>query len=841
MPKFSDYMVDTQIAQDAAGSDDQSVTKGDASADKGAANASSNDDAKRSPNTSPNSTATKTSLTSEQESSAESAKMAEATPMADSSPPVINTKKVATPDEIFNDLCAAVKSYMPAADLTPLRKAYDFGAKCHSTQMRQSGEPYISHPLSVALILTELKVDLASLVAAILHDVVEDTAVCLEEIESTFGKTVAELVDGMTKIGKIQFRSNQERLAENFRKMVFAMAKDLRVILIKLADRLHNMRTLKALPASKRTRIAQETLDIYAPLANRLGIYGIKSELEDLSLRQLKREIYQELKDKVSEKKNARIAYIEDVKSILEQELKKYGFTNVTVYGRPKHFYSIYKKMTERHLEFEDVHDLFAFRIIVDSIKDCYEALGVVHAMWKPMPGRFKDYIAMPKANLYQSLHTTVIRPNGEPAEIQIRTHAMHEICEFGIAAHWAYKEKSGQQQQGVSPSSADLKKMAWLRQIMEWQTELKDPDEFLEAVKVDLFEDEIFVFTPKGDVIQLPTNATALDFAFAVHTQVGFKTVGAKVNGRIVPLKRTLQSGDIVEVQTSPNQKPSKDWLNFVTTSKAKNKIRSDLRSDQRDRSRVLGRELLIQGLEARGYDFERFEREGYVDELIKFAKESNFEDVLVSIGYGKIDARELLVRIIPERDQKIIADRLAAEALVNSTEAKVSRSSSKGPGHGILVSGINNVLVNFGRCCNPLPGEEIQGFITRGRGVTIHRASCARALDMDPHRRVQVSWAMAEPAQNEHHAFLKVITHDRPGVLADITAAIAACNANILRAQVHVSDGDMKGHLDFDLSLKSLSQLQAIIQRLESLPSVVNVERKTAVRQSKTSRRAK
>jgi len=739
-----------------------------------------------------------------------------------------------TPDQLFQFLCESVKKYMPNADVDLLRRSYEFGAAKHGPQLRQSGEPYITHPLNVAIILTDLKVDVASLVAAILHDVVEDTNTSLAEVEAKFGKPVAELVDGMTKIGKIQFRSNQERLAENFRKMIFAMAKDVRVILIKLADRLHNMRTLKHLPAPKRKRIAQETLDIYAPLANRLGIYGIKSDLEDLCLRQLKREVYSELKSKVAAKRHERMAYIDEVKTIVEDELRKYGFTNMFVYGRPKHFYSIYKKMIERHLEFEDVHDLFAFRIIVDTVKDCYEALGVIHAMWKPMPGRFKDYIAMPKANMYQSLHTTVIRPNGEPAEFQIRTHEMHEICEYGVAAHWLYKERGPHVgTTGVNPANpgADLKKMSWLRQIMEWQTEIKDPDEFLEAVKVDLVEEEIFVFTPKGDVIQLPTGATALDFAFGVHTQVGQKTVGAKVNGRIVPIKKTLQSGDIVEVMTSPHQKPSKDWLNFTTTSKARNKIRAFLRSEQRDRSRSLGRDLLAQAFSARGFDFDDVAKTN-TDDIAKAARESQLDDALVAIGYGKIDAKEVVNRVFPEKTTQRLSDSSGA------AELKTSKASPKKATHGIMVSGIDNVLVNFGRCCNPLPGEDILGFITRGRGVTVHRARCPRAIDLDPHRRVPVSWASAEPDTAEHHASIGVVSHDRQGILAEVSSVIAACGANIHRAQVIVSPGDMLGHLDFDMTVKSLSQLQAIILKLQSIPSVVSVERRGTAKQNKVGR---
>lgn len=735
-----------------------------------------------------------------------------------------------TPDLLFHELQTAVHSYLPNQDLSPLEKAYKFGADRHGPQLRVSGEPYITHPLNVALILTRFKVDLASITAAILHDVVEDTETPLAEIEQLFGKQVADLVDGMTKIGKIEFRSSQERLAENFRKMLFAMAKDVRVILIKLADRLHNMRTIEALPPPKRRRITQETLDIYAPLASRLGIYGIKSELEDLCLRQMKSDVYQELKSKIALKKTQRMASIEDVKEKLEAELKKYGFQNVIVYGRPKHFFSIYKKMIERHLTFEDVHDLFAFRIIVDTVKDCYEALGVVHAMWKPMPGRFKDYIAMPKANLYQSLHTTVIRPNGEPAEIQIRTHEMHETCESGIAAHWSYKDKGSGSNAPADPKAQnpDLKKFAWLRQMMEWQTELKDPEEFLEAVKVDLFDDEIFIFTPKGDVIGLPHGATALDFAFNVHSAIGLTTVGAKVNGRIVPIKKKLKSGDIVEVLTSPGQKPNKEWLNFVTSSRAKNKIRSYLRSQQREKSRKMGRSMLEQACEARSFDLDKLLKQGHGEAMARAAKESAFDDMLASIGYGKLDAKDVLAKIFPEKEIQI--DPTVPVA------APQPETKKGAPREGILVSGIDNVLVNFGRCCNPLPGEDIQGFITRGRGVTVHRATCSRALDLDPQRRVMVQWAGTPGGESHpagtHHAFIRVITRDRPGVLADVTMAIAACGANIQRANIQVSS-DLLGVLDFELTLNGLTQLQAIFRKVESLPEIVSVERRSSGRQ--------
>ena len=729
---------------------------------------------------------------------------------------------------LFATLKQNIASYLPHQDLAVIDRAYEFAAHHHRHQTRRSGEPYIDHPLEVANILTTMGLDMASLIAAILHDTVEDTEATLEDVEAGFGEAVRDLVDGLTKISRIKFRSSQERLAENFRKMVMAMANDLRVILIKLGDRLHNMRTLDVLPEQKRRRIAQETLDIYAPLANRLGIYNVKSELEDLCMRQLKIDIYREISRKVASKKTQRQAYIDEVKSILEGELQKYGFTNLMVYGRPKHFYSIYKKMVERGLEFEDIHDLFAFRISVDTVKDCYEALGVVHAMWKPMPGRFKDYIAMPKANLYQSLHTTVVRPNGEPAEIQIRTHEMHQTCEYGVAAHWVYKEKN------KSGSAADLKRFSWLRQFMEWKNELTDPDEFLEAVKVDLFEEEIFVFTPKGDVIQLSVEATALDFAFNVHTEIGLTTIGAKVNGRMVPLKKQLKSGDIVEILTSTNQKVGKDWLNFVTTARARNKIRSHLRAEQRDRSRRIGSDLLKQELEHHGLDFERLKRRGSsFDSMIKIAKESSLADVLVSIGYGKTNTEDLVQRAFAKQIKKSRQSDPVVAPVKPNQKNPVKRPS----GGGILVHGIENVLVNFGKCCNPLPGESVVGFITRGRGVTVHRGSCPRALDMDPRRRVAANWAdESEDQGGVHAAYLRVTAKDRQGVLAEVTSAIAACGANIQKAQIRVTP-ELVGVLDFEITLKSLVQLQAIIRKVEGLPGIVGVERQSTYRLNMTS----
>lgn len=744
--------------------------------------------------------------------------------MSDQNPPILpppqpTAKWATTPEKEYADLKEALSLYMTNEEsLKKIEFAYQYATEKHKDQKRKSGEPYIIHPVAVAGILAKLKLDLPSILAAMLHDVVEDTNTSIEEIEKNFGGDVSQLVDGLTKISKITFRSNQEKLAENFRKMVLAMAKDLRVIIVKLADRLHNMRTLDCLPAAKRISIAQETMDIYAPLANRLGIYGIKSELEDLCLKQLKNDVYKEISKAVSTKKSERVNYIEEIKSIVNTELEKYGFTEVKVYGRSKHFYSIYKKMVERKLAFEDIYDMFAFRIIVKSVKDCYEALGIIHAMWKPMPGRFKDYIAMPKANMYQSLHTTVIRPNGEPAEFQIRTEEMNSICEFGVAAHWAYKERG-------EKSETDLKKFSWLRQIMQWESELKDPVEFMESVRIDLFDDEIFVFTPRGDVIQLPSGSTPLDFAFSVHTELGIKTVGAKINGRICPLRKKLNSGDIVEIQTSAHQKPSKDWLGFVITSKARTKIRQFLRAEQRENSKFLGKDLLIAALQQLDISWDKFLKGGKVESLVKYAKEAKLDDVFVSIGYGHVDARELVRRVFPEPDAGAKSLILLKETTAPASESTPPPNLKRAGQSGVLVGNMSNVLVNMARCCSPVPGDDIIGFITRGKGVTIHRSTCQSSLDLDPARRIEVTWQKGEQS-TLHLVALRIETQDRQGILADVTTAIASTGANIQKANINVSK-DLIGVLDFELMVKSVEHLRLTINKIESLQGVISVQR--------------
>jgi len=725
--------------------------------------------------------------------------------------------------EAFAVLQEKASAYLSEQDLELLKKSYEFAKEAHDGQKRKTGAPYITHPLAVAIILTDLRVDSSSLVAAILHDTVEDTEVTLNDLTETFSQEISDLVDGLTKISKIRFQSKQEKLAENFRKMILAMAKDLRVIMVKLSDRLHNMRTLDNLYEEKRLRIAQETLDIYAPLAGRLGMYGIKSELEDLCFRQLKRDVYQDIAKRVAARRSERQSSTHGMLTSLRGELSEYGFENFEVYGRPKHFYSIYKKMHNKRVEFDSILDLFAYRIQVSSIKECYEVLGLVHSLWKPMPGRFKDYIAMPKPNLYQSLHTTVLKPNGDPAEIQIRTFDMHSVCEFGIAAHWAYKENKND-----GPKKEDLKKFSWLRQILEWQSELKDPDEFLEAVKVDLFDEEIFVFTPNGDVIALPKKASCLDFAFAVHTELGLKTAGSKVNGRMQPLKYLLRSGDVVEIIRNKNQNPNKDWLQYVYSSKAKNKLRAFLRTEQREKARAIGEQLLNEACNAVDIQPEQLKQSKVNDALVKAAHENNFDDLTLSIGYGKVQATNVLKKVFPEKYKTNV------EEIVTQEKPSPAPSKSGSKKGNIAVSGMDNILVRMARCCQPLAGESIVGFVTRGRGVSVHRSSCRRALDLDPERRIPVSWRNMDEAEAAQSVYLRIFCQDRSGLLSDTTSAIAAMSANILRADIRPGDG-VQAKMDFEVSIRDHKQLMALIQKIEMIEGVVAVKRTSAYHQKK------
>jgi guanosine-3',5'-bis(diphosphate) 3'-pyrophosphohydrolase len=710
----------------------------------------------------------------------------------------------------LNNLIERVRGYESGADTELIRRAYDFSATVHKGQKRKSGEPYLIHPVAVAAIIAELKLDVPSVVTALLHDTVEDTLTTLDQIESTFGTEVAELVDGVTKISQISFSSREEKQAENFRKMIVAMARDIRVILVKLADRTHNMRTLDSLPPERQHDIAQETLDIYAPLAHRLGIYWMKSELEDNSLLYLHPEVYYQLKRNVAKKKAERERYIQEVITVLAKRLEEAGIeTEVT--GRPKHFYSIYQKMQAQNLLYDQIYDLVAFRVVVDSVTQCYEALGVVHSSWKPVPGRFKDYIALPKANMYQSLHTTVIGPYGERMEVQIRTHEMHRIAESGIAAHWLYKG-------GQRVAGADAQRFTWLRQLLEWQQHVQDPQEFLGSVKEDLFSDEVFVFTPKGDLLNFPEGSTVVDFAYRVHSEVGHHCSGARVNSRMVPLRYRLRSGDTVEIISTAHQTPSKDWLNFVITSRAKQKIRNWIKFQQRSRSIAVGREILERDLGRYRLDLGQLRKEGRLSQLVSDLSQRDEENLLAAIGYGRITAHQVLTHLLPpEALQKGAAPE---EGTLKRLFRRIARQSKP----GVRVSGLDDVLVRFGKCCDPLPGERILGFTTRGRGVTVHAVDCPRVLESDPQRRIEVVWD--EAGATPRPVTVEVMCIDEPGLLANMSKAISGAGVNISRAQVH-SVPDKKAVNSFEVMVSHVDQLNRVIRSLGKVRGVMKVAR--------------
>src|SRR5213594_3455282 len=687
-------------------------------------------------------------------------------------------------------LIEEIPKYQPGADLNLLARAYEFSAASHRGQHRASGEPYLSHPLEVATLLVNFKMDVTTVTAGLLHDVLEDIKATKEDLEREFGAEIAELVDGVTKIGKLAFSSREERQAENFRKMLVAMARDLRVLMIKLADRLHNMRTLDYLSPDKAKKIGQETLDIYAPLAHRLGMAKVKAELEDLALRALNPEDYVDLQKRVAKRRLEREADINQVIAILERKLSEVGI-EAQIRGRPKHFYSIWKKMHDQGREFDEIYDLTAVRVITPSVRDCYGALGVIHSLWKPVPGRFKDFIAMPKVNMYQSLHTTVIGPKGDPVEIQIRTVDMHRVAEEGIAAHWLYKEKK-------SGHDRFDEAFMWLRQLMESQTDVTDSKEFLDSVRVDLFPDEVYVFTPKGDVKALPEGSTPLDFAYAVHTDVGHHCVGAKVNGKLVPLRYTLRQGDIVEIVASPTQHPSRDWLKIVKSSRSKAKINQWLKVEERARSLELGRELFDR--EAKKYRLVSATLLGS-DEMKKLLAEMGYataDDLLAAMGYGKASVHQVLGKLAPaivrENDQ--------------APEAKPQKTAKKNEG-AVRIRGVDDVLVRFGKCCSPVPGDGIVGFITRGRGLTVHARDCLTVVKnvLDKERLLSVEWEDGEPTKRPVKIAV-YIGQDRPGLLAEITGAISSRQGNITRADVTVTE-DRRGLNHFVVEVDDLRQL--------------------------------
>ena len=711
----------------------------------------------------------------------------------------------------IGELIDKVQSYYPAADVGLIRTAYDFSAKVHQGQKRLSGEPYLIHPLAVAGIIADLKLDVPSVVGGLLHDTVEDTLTTLDEVKTLFGREIAALVDGVTKLGRANFSSREEKQAENFRKMLLAMGKDVRVILIKLADRVHNMRTLDHMPPEKRILTAQETLDIYAPLSHRLGIAWIKSELEDLALKYLHPEVYYQLKRNVAKKKSDREKYIDEVISIIKKKLDAEGI-DAEVSGRPKHFYSIYQKMESQNLVYDQIYDLVAFRILVDTQRECYEALGVVHSQWRPVPGRFKDYIALPKLNMYQSLHTSVIGPYGERIEIQIRTHEMHRVAEEGIAAHWRYKE-------GEEFQVSDIQRFAWLRQLLEWQENLQDPQEFLHSLKEDLFSTSMYVFTPKGDLLNFPKGSTAVDFAYRIHTEVGHHCSGARVNGQLVSLKYILRSGDTVEIITTQQQQPSREWLKWVKTPRAKSKIRNWLKAQQRERSVLLGKEILEGDLNRHQLDYAMLRNDGKLAWLQKELGMKDEEALLASIGYGRITTRHVLGKLLPP-DRLEAGSKKAGGAL----ESLFRLVSKQKRGLGIRVKGVDDVLVRFALCCHPLPGEHIVGFITRGRGVTIHTAGCPTVLESDPHRKIDVSWEETE--QLPRPVKIEVSCIDQPGLLAAISAAITSAEANIARAQIRTFSSQ-RAINTFEVMIKDSAHLSRVLQNISKVKGVYKAVR--------------
>lgn len=720
----------------------------------------------------------------------------------------------------FNDLLDRLLAYNPNADTDLLKKAYVFSAKVHLGQTRLSGEPYLTHPLEVTGILAQMKLDPATLATGLLHDTVEDTLTTLEEIRENFGDEIAQLVDGVTKISQISLRSSEEKQAENFRKMILAMVKDIRVVLVKLADRLHNMRTLQYHTPEKQAEIAQETLDIYAPLSNRLGIDWIKTELEDLAFKHLYPDIYAEIQRKIAKREKEQHRYIDEVKRTLMKKLYENKIEG-EVTGRLKQIYSIYQKMKDQNIDFDQVYDITAFRVIVNSIKDCYDVLGIIHSIWKPIPGKFKDYIGLPKENLYQSLHTAVIGPYGERIEIQIRTHEMHRIAEEGIAAHWKYKE-------GKPLDEADDKRFTWLRQLLEWQRDLKDDQEFIESVKVDLFPHEVYIFTPKGEVKEFPAGATPVDFAYSIHSEIGNHCVGAKVNGKIVPLRYEFKSGDTVEILTSPNQKPSKDWLKFVKTSRAKTKIRQWFKSEEREKSIALGKEILDK--ELRKYDLQQAKllKSG---ELAKVAETFSFqtvEDLIAAIGYGKLTANQVLGKILPP--EKLERKEVQDESRLKSLLQKITRT---GPKDALLIKGIDNVMVRYAGCCNPVPGDRVVGFITRGRGVTIHTVDCQNLVDEDPNRKVEVEWDSTR--EYSYPVRIRIYSEDKKGLLAEISSSLASNEANITNARVETTD-DHQAIGTFELQIRDLNHLKKVMKGLEKIKGIHRVERMRIESQAET-----
>ena len=733
-------------------------------------------------------------------------------------------------DKELQELIESIKNYAPNMDTSMVEKAYYLGKKAHEGQFRKSGEPYFIHPIAVAKILTDMELDAQTISAGLLHDVVEDTEYTYDYIKKEFGVEVADLVDGVTKLGQIKYQSKEETQAENLRKMFLAMAKDIRVILIKLADRLHNMRTLKYMSPEKAKSKAIETLEIYGGIAHRLGISKIKWELEDLALRYIDPEGYYELVDKVATKRSQREEYIQNIVKLLETKFEEVNI-DCDVYGRPKHFYSIYKKMQKKNKDFGEIFDLTAVRIIVESVKDCYAVLGMVHTLWKPMPGRFKDYIAMPKPNMYQSLHTTVIGPNGEPVEIQIRTAEMHQIAEYGIAAHWKYKEGNSSLSEGKTEE-----KLQWLRQMMEWEKDLKDPHEFLDALKEDVFNSQVYVFTPKGDVVELPAESTPIDFAYRVHTNVGNKCVGAKIDGRIVTIDYKLQNGNIVEILTSSNSNgPSRDWINIVKTPNAKSRIRQWFKKERREENLERGGDLIERELKRCEIPVKDPSIEKYLLQVAKKFNQATVEDLVATVGYGGLVPSQVMSKVkeLYEKDHKKIQKDNKKEELTkhNLSDEEYKRKRNRKEPQGITVEGLDNILVRFAKCCNPLPGDKIVGYITKGRGVAIHRSDCPNVKEDETsddkflrNRLLKVSWNIQNNTKFEAEIQIRAI--DRKGIISEITHIVAGekIGLNGINAR---KGKEQSVNINLLLEVDDISELELIMKKLKGIQGIEQIYR--------------
>ncbi len=728
-------------------------------------------------------------------------------------------------EKALASLLQEIQKYSSNRDTETVCRAFNFAREAHTGQFRASGEAYVFHPIEVAHILAALEMDIQSVIAALLHDVVEDTDYTIEDVKEMFGEDVALLVDGVTKLGKIQYTTKEEQQVENLRKMFLAMAKDIRVIIIKLADRLHNMRTIKSLPPEKQREKARETMEVYAPLAHRLGMSTVKGELEDLSLKYLDPVAYHEIAESINQKKKEREEYIHDVIDMIQVKMNTLGIKG-RIAGRAKHFYSIYRKMYTQHKSIEEIYDLFAIRIIVDTVSDCYAVLGMVHELFKPIPMRFKDYVAMPKPNMYQSLHSTVIGPSGNPLEIQIRTWEMHDIAEKGIAAHWKYKE-------GISRPTDIDSKLIWVRQLLEMQKETIDEDDFMRTLKIDLFADEVFVFTPKGDVINLPAGSTPIDFAFAIHSAVGSKMMGAKVNSKIVPIDHTLQNGDIIEILTSSSvHGPSRDWLKIVKTAQARNKINQWFKRERRDENIIRGKDLLEKELKRHSLSFAQLFRTEWIEPLLKRYTLNSLDDLYASIGYGGLTAQKVVIRLRDEylkvaKSEKANEDNnLPPE--IEFDESKVAHTTGS---NGVIVHGIDNCLVRLSRCCTPVPGDDIIGFITRGRGVSVHRRDCpnmsgAVLSPEDLNRFIDVSWERSKSAS--YLSDLQIEADDRTGLLAEITMAVTESKIPIRAMGARMAKGNL-AIMNMTVEISSTTQLEYIIKKINNLKGVYNVTRST------------